>query len=142
MKLNKYLLFLLIFWSFMACQKENIQRNPFLQEAKFTKRINLRLPQYIKLTQDNTSIVIDDVGLRGIVVSHIFGNYLAWERACPSQPLSECSQMELKDNFTVHCPCNNQLYHLSNGQPLNGSSPYPLLNYQVVVNGNMLTISN
>ncbi|EGD33701.1 hypothetical protein HMPREF9071_1863 [Capnocytophaga sp. oral taxon 338 str. F0234] len=141
---NKYFcmvaLFLLLF---IACKKNDIQRNPFLQEAKFSRTINLRLVEYNKLKIPGNAVLIDNIGLRGVVVANVGNSYYAWDRACPSQALSECSQMTLEDNnYFMYCPCNGVRYSLLNGQPQTGNSPYPMLNYQVVTNGDFLTISN
>ena len=87
--------------------------------------------------------MVDNVGLRGIVVANIGNNYMAWERACPSQALSTCSQMTLEDDHLfMLCPCNGVRYNLLNGQPQSGKTTYPMLNYQVVVQGDALVISN
>ena len=127
----------------LSCERKDYQRNPFLQEAKFTITLNLRLAEYSKLRIPGGVVLVDNVGLRGIVVSNIGNNYLAWERACPSQALSACSQMTLEDDHLfMLCPCNGVRYNLLNGQPQSGKITYPMLNYQVVVQGDALVISN
>ena len=128
---------------FQNCEK-NFQRNPFLQEAKFSTILNLNLPEYNKLRIERGVVQLDNVGLRGIVVVNILNNYMAWDRACPSQALSDCSQMTLEsDHFFMLCPCNGVKYNLLNGQPQSKETSYPMLNYQVVKRGdNVLEISN
>ena len=128
---------------FQNCEK-NFQRNPFLQEAKFSTILNLNLPEYNKLRIAGGVVQVDNVGLRGIVVINIGNNYMAWDRACPSQALSDCSQMTLEsDHFFMLCPCNGVKYNLLNGQPQSKETSYPMLNYQVVKRGdNVLEISN
>lgn len=120
---------------FQNCEKNNFQRNPFLQEAKFSKTYKLNLPEYNKLRIAGGVVQLDNVGLRGIVVINIGNNYMmAWDRACPSQALSDCSQMTLEsDHLSMLCPCTGVKYSLVNGLPLSGTSSYPMLNYQVVV---------
>lgn len=126
-----------------SCEKEKRRRNPFLQEAKFREEINLNLPRYIKLRHSGNAVLVDNVGLRGIVVAKIGNNYMAWDRACPSQALSDCSQMTLEsDHLSMLCPCTGVKYSLANGLPLSETSSYPMLNYQVVEDGNLLVISN
>ena len=127
----------------LSCERKDYQRNPFLQEAKFTITLNLRLAEYSKLRIPGGVVLVDNVGLRGIVVSNIGNNYMAWERACPSQARSACSQMTLEDDHLfMLCPCNGVRYNLLNGQPQSGKITYPMLNYQVVVQGDALVISN
>lgn len=126
---------------FQNCEKKNFQRNPFLQEAKFSRTLNLTFE--LKLKMGVGVVQLDNVGLRGIVVAKIGNNYMAWDRACPSQVLSDCSQMTLEsDHLSMLCPCTGVKYSLANGLPLSGTSPYPMLNYQVVEDGNLLVISN
>lgn len=128
---------------FQNCEK-NFQRNPFLQEAKFSKTLKLNLTDYNKLKIPGGVVQYDNVGLRGIVVINIGNNYMAWDRACPSQALSDCSQMTLEsDHLFMLCPCNGVKYNLLNGQPQSKETSYPMLNYQVVKRGdNVLEISN
>lgn len=125
---------------FQNCEKKNFQRNPFLQEAKFSTTLNLTFE--LKLRMGVGVVLVDNVGLRGIVVAKINGHYMAWDRACPSQALSDCSQMTPIDNLFMLCPCTGVKYNLANGLPLSGTSPYPMLNYQVVEKGNLLEIFN
>ncbi len=118
---------------FQNCEKKNFQRNPFLQEAKFSITLKLNLTDYNKLKIPGGVVQFDNVGLRGIVVINI-GYIMAWDRACPSQALSDCSQMTLEsDHLSMLCPCTGVKYSLGNGLPLSGTSSYPMLNYQVVV---------
>ena len=65
----------------LSCERKDYQRNPFLQEAKFTITLNLRLAEYNKLRIPGGVVLVDNVGLRGIVVANIGNNYMAWERA-------------------------------------------------------------
>ena len=140
--MKKYILALLVLLQ-LSCERKDYQRNPFLQEAKFTTTLNLRLAEYNKLRIPGGVVMVDNVGLRGIVVANIGNNYMAWERACPSQALSTCSQMTLEDDHLfMLCPCNGVRYNLLNGQPQSGASTYPMLNYQVVKQGDALIISN
>lgn len=138
----RILILLAVLLLFQNCEK-NFQRNPFLQEAKFSKTLKLNLTDYNKLKIPGGVVLVDNVGLRGIVVANIGGHYMAWDRACPSQALSDCSQMTLEsDNLSMLCPCTGVKYSLGNGLPLSGTSSYPMLNYQVVEEGNLLVISN
>lgn len=138
---RKALFIFVIVMQLCSCQPEHYQRNPFLQEAKFSITLKLNLPKYNKLRIGGV-VQLDNVGLRGIVVAKINGHYMAWDRACPSQALSDCSQMTPSDNLFMLCPCTGVKYNLFNGLPLSGTSPYPMLNYQVVEEGNLLVISN
>jgi nitrite reductase/ring-hydroxylating ferredoxin subunit len=64
--------------------------------------------------------------------------YNAFDAACPNQVISSCSTMTLK-GINVLCPCDGNEYSLFTGQ---GGSEYPLKQYRVEVNGNVLRIYN
>lgn len=132
----------IIFLLLVSCTKEQRQRNPYLPEARFKEVINMNLPLYNRLKNPLSYVEItrEGIGLRGIVVINTGSGFVAWERACPSVPLSECSAMEFADNLTLQCPCNGFKYSLINGTPSQGN--YGLLNYRVSVNGTILTIEN
>lgn len=128
----------------LGCTKEQRQRNPYLPEAHFKEVINMNLPLYNKLKNPLSYIEItrEGIGLRGIIVINTGNSFMAWEKACPNVPLSDCSIMEIMDNISVKCPCNQSVYSLINGAPISGEAHYSLLNYRVSQNGTILTIEN
>ena len=83
-------------------------------------------------------------GLKGIyVVRQNAATYLAFERNCPYQPLSNCATVTLDRNsrlfFRDSC-CTSQ-FSLQ-GQITGGPAPRPLRQYNVNLNGSLLTITN
>ncbi|GIZ16096.1 Rieske (2Fe-2S) protein [Capnocytophaga catalasegens] len=140
----KKIILLLILSILLACKKDTIRRNPYLPEARFSITINTNLALYNKLKTPLTPVVVptEGVGLRGVIIINTGSGFLAWERACPHVPITDCSTLKSDGGIIVTCPCDNVTYNLVNGNPTSGSSNYQLLNYNVSVNGNILTISN
>lgn len=126
-----------------SCSKDAVERNPYIPEVRFKKVINTNLPLYSDLKTPLKPVVInsDGVGIRGIVVINTGRNFIAWELACPHKAISDCSSMEVNDIFAI-CPCDNTKFSLVNGAVVQGSSAYQMLNYNVSVSGNIITISN
>ena len=83
-------------------------------------------------------------GIKGIyVVRQNASSYLAFERNCPYQPLSNCATVTLDRSsrlfFRDSC-CTSQ-FNLQ-GQITGGPAPRPLRQYNVNKNGSLLTITN
>ena len=107
--MQKYI-FVLLTSLLFSCDRKDYQRNPFLQEAKFTTTLNLRLAEYNKLRIPGGVVMVDNVGLRGIVVANIGNNYMAWERACPSPVRGKhLSYAQLSGSQARRCFNNIQL---------------------------------
>lgn len=140
--MKRWLFALALCLIFSACRKEDFKRNPYLPELRFSRQINIDLPLYNKLKTPLTPVLLEGIGLRGVVVINTGGSFVAWERACPDRLLTDCSTMQLKDNIFLECPCNQLIYNLVNGAPTQGNSDFTLLNYRVSVNANLLTIYN
>jgi len=84
-------------------------------------------------------------GVRGILVYRSdFNEFIAYERACPSVPLEDCSRIEVQsDNFTAICPCDSTTYQIIDGLQISGpGGGLPLKRYQTSFDGNTLYIFN
>lgn len=131
---------------FLQCSKNNIERNPFLPELRFSVPVNLNLPQYDNLRYAGGSVLLPQYGHHGILVFNLNGStYIAWEASCPNHLPNNCSQTELQGVLSV-CRCEDYQYSLATGQLLNPPSNserfYSLINYQVSPQGSSLVISN
>ncbi len=129
-----------------SCSSNTTQRNPFLLELSFQQQIDLNLPQYNNLLYAGGTVILQQFGHKGILVFNLNGsNYLAWDASCPNHLPNNCSQTAIEGVLSV-CSCEQYQYSLANGQLLNppedATQVYPLLNYQVVVRGTSLVISN
>lgn len=145
----RYIFSLFVVFIFLACVKENQQRNQYLPEVRFSKTINLNLANYNRLTTPLNYVIIPDIGIKGVIVVNSGLGFFAWDLACPNLPVSECSKMDVIDNLLVKCPCDEVQYNVVNGAPTsvngkkhNGNEQFPLLNYRVQQKGNLLLIEN
>jgi nitrite reductase/ring-hydroxylating ferredoxin subunit len=138
------LLFLFVF--FNQCTKERLNRNPYLSDLTFRYEINLNLPQYDNLRYAGGSLLIPQIGLKGVLVFNLNGTqFLAWEATCPNHTPKSCSALSIT-GVLANCSCEDYQYSLATGQLLNPDSQtntsYPMLNYQVQKSSNLLLISN
>jgi len=130
----------------ISCNKDSVNRNPFLPELDFEFSINLNLPLYNNLKFTGGSILLTDFGHKGIILYNLNNNnYLAWEASCPNHKPNSCSKTKIIGSLT-ECECESYQYSLATGQLLNPSSnetnQYPMINYGVRIIGNNLVIYN
>lgn len=139
-------LILLVF--LFSCDKQETNRNPFLQEIGFVFDLNLNLPLYSPLTNDGSAIYVDNqqVGTRGVfVINTGFNTFRAFEASCPNHEPNDCSTMTL-DGIIATCACDDYEYIVSTGQMFNrpddGNRYYDMLEYRASFSGNTVIISN
>ncbi|MFV8341821.1 hypothetical protein [Flavobacterium sp. XS2P39] len=137
--MKKYILLFLIIPFFFSCSDNGFDnKNPYLPNYSFTIDINMNLPAYSNLQYPSNAIYYSGAGVKGIFVFNTGSGYNAFDAACPNQTLSSCSTMSIK-GINVICPCDSKEYSLFTGQ---GSLQYPLKQYRVEVNGNVLRVYN
>lgn len=110
--------------------------------------INLNLPSYSELGRPGGYVVIDNEGYKGIIVYHTPDDkYIAYDRTCTYQPMSECAKVYVDDSgLYTHCgeeeaDCCSSKYDMD-GLVINGPAKYPLRRYNVSRNSNTLIILN
>ena len=126
----------------MACEKDSIaSKNPFLPNYNVNYNVNLNLPSNNNLLSTTGSVYINTagVGIRGIFVFNTGTGYVAYDAACPNQPLSDCSTMTL-NGINAVCPCDGAEYSLFTG--LSNGKNYPMKPYRTEVSGNIIRIYN
>ncbi len=131
-------LFLILPFLFNCSDNDFNNKNPHLPNYSFTIDINMNLPAYSGLLYPSNAIYYAGVGVKGIIVFNTGSGYNAFDAACPNQALSSCSTMTIK-GINAICPCDNKEYSLFTGQ---GGLEYPLKQYRVEVNGNVLRVYN
>lgn len=126
-----------------SCSKNEINRNPYLQNISFEKTINLNLPQYDDLNYNGGAVYLNSVGIKGLILFNFSNQIFAWEASCPNQYPSSCSTMKIDGVQTV-CNCDDYKYSLATGQLLSSSetNSYPMKLYFSEKNGNSVRISN
>lgn len=106
--------------------------NPYIPNYTFTVDINVNLPSYSNLQFPSNAIYIPQgtAGARGVIVFNSGSGYLAYDAACPNQPISGCSTMVIS-GINAICPCDDEQYSLFTGL---SSLQYPMKRYRVEVN--------
>jgi nitrite reductase/ring-hydroxylating ferredoxin subunit len=139
--MKKYFLLLIAFPMLFGCSANSPNNNnPYLPNYSVNLNINLNLPEYSNLKFVSNAVYIYGQGVRGIIVFNNSGkDYSAFDAACPNQALSSCSTMTIK-GINAICACDNAEYSLFSGQ--SAGKQYPLKQYRVEVNGNMLHVYN
>lgn len=149
--MKKYFFLLIAFPILFGCSSDKVSNNnPNLPNYSFNVEINMNLPAYSTLKDPINAIYYSGNGIRGIFVFNTGSGYVAFDAACPNQPLSDCSTMTFKkldsvdplkiDKTTIVCACDNAEYSLFNGQ--SAGKQYPLKQYRVDVNGTVLRVYN
>lgn len=137
--MKKSIVLLLIITAFWSCSNSGFNnKNPYLPNYTFAVELNMNLPAYSNLQYPSNAIYYSSVGAKGIYVFNTGSGYNAFDAACPNQAISSCSTMTLK-GINVVCPCDDKEYSLFTGQ---GKLQYPLKQYRVEVNGNVLRVYN
>jgi nitrite reductase/ring-hydroxylating ferredoxin subunit len=137
--MKKYILLFIVFPLFLGCSDSSFNNtNPYIPNYTFTVDINMNLAAYQNLKFPSNAIYYSSVGAKGIYIFNTGSGYNAFDAACPNQVISSCSTMTLK-GINVVCPCDGTEYSLFTGQ---GRSQYPLKQYRVEVNGNVLRVYN
>lgn len=67
-----------------SCSKNEINRNPYLQNISFEKTINLNLPQYDNLNYNGGAIYLSSGGIKGLILFNFSNQIFAWEASCPN----------------------------------------------------------
>jgi nitrite reductase/ring-hydroxylating ferredoxin subunit len=137
MKKNILIFFTSLF--LVGCSNSDTSnKNPYIPNTNFTVDLNMNLPTYSILKYASNAIYYPNVGVRGIIVFYTGSTYNAFDAACPNQELSDCSTMTIK-GINAICACDSIEYNLFTGQ---GGQQYPMKQYRVEVNGDVLRIYN
>jgi nitrite reductase/ring-hydroxylating ferredoxin subunit len=138
--MKKYFLLLIAFPIFFGCSTNSTSNNnPYLPNYTVNLDINMNLPAYSNLKYVSNGVYISGQGVRGIIVFNSGSGYNAFDAACPNQALSSCSTMTINGIYAV-CACDSAEYSLFSGQST--GKQYPLKQYRVEVNGNLLHVYN
>lgn len=144
----KRIVALVLFVFLLSCDKQQTNRNPFLQEIGFAFDLNLNLPLYSPLTNIGSSIYVGNqqVGTKGVFVTNTgFDVFRAFEASCPNHAPNDCSTMTWNGQVAT-CSCEDYEYSLVTGQMLNrpddGQRYYDMLEYRTSFSGNTVLISN
>ena len=113
----KKIFFLITIVLCLGCTNNAIDNNcfPFIT---VNETINLDLPQFIDL-QVPGGWAYTSGGLQGLIIYNLNGvQFKAFDRLCPGQNLSSCSQMTVGSNLRILCSCDDSEFNILNGAPL------------------------
>lgn len=105
--------------------------------------INLSLPSNIVLASKGGYKIVNDGGVRGIIVyCENVGIYHAYERNCSYMPNEACATVNV-DASTLFMidPCCSSSFDFTTGQPIGGPAWRPLRKYEAIANGTELKIT-
>ena len=138
--MKKFILLFVTICLISACEKDNFNnRNPYIPNYGFSETINMNLPSYSQLQYPSNAIYYPNAGARGVIIFNTGSGYVVFDAACPNQPISDCSTM-LISGISAVCPCDDAIYRLFTGQ--SPGKEYPMKQYRVTQNGNVLNIFN
>jgi nitrite reductase/ring-hydroxylating ferredoxin subunit len=134
--------FLVVIVLFLGCADKGIENNCF-PFVTVNESINLDLPQFIDL-QVPGGWAYTNGGLQGLIVYNLNGSqFKAFDRLCPGQNLSSCSQMIVGSNLRILCQCDDTEFNILNGASLTEGVSCFANEYLVNnINGSVLRITN
>ena len=140
MKKNWFLILILVFA--IQCSSNNAVNDCF-PFVNVNENVNLDLPQYINLRVPGGWAYAPG-GFQGLVIYNVDGNqFKAYDRLCPGENPSACSQMIVSNNLRLLCPCDDSDYNILNGAPLTSGATCFAQEYLVQnLNGSVLRITN
>tara|TARA_B110000003_G_scaffold269426_1_gene300417 strand:- start:402 stop:824 length:423 start_codon:yes stop_codon:yes gene_type:complete len=126
----------------LSCTNKGILNNCF-PFVTVNESINLDLPQFIDL-QVPGGWAYTSGGLQGLIIYNLNGNeFKAFDRLCPGENISTCSQMIVDDNLRLLCQCDGTEFNILNGAPLTEGVNCFANEYLVEnLNGSLLRITN
>ncbi len=140
MKKVLFSLLLILFW---ACPSDTVvNNNPYLRPTSFSYDINMNLPAYSNLQFASNFVILDNIGINGVIVFNTGTGYVAYERSCSNHNLNSCSLLDVV-GIEATCQCADAIkYSIFTGQIINGTGDYGLLTYRVTQSGDVLRVTN
>lgn len=141
---------LIVLLTLFSCKKDDSgtinNNNPFLTQPIVNITLNLNLPEYNPLKFPGNSVFINNRGLKGIVVYNVNNNlYSAFDLTDPNHVPNNCSRMDVV-GIIATCPCENEngsnSYDIVTGQHQNDENAFPMQQYRIERNGDVITVSN
>ena len=130
-----------------ACGGKNNDQ-PLVPDAPVNLSLNLTNQQYAALRQPNGAVSLPQsgpagvAGVKGVIVTQVNGQYLAFERNCPFQPFNACALVSLdRSRAFMRDSCCGSQFDLR-GQITGGPTPRPLKQYNTSIQGSLLNITN
>lgn len=134
-----WLLILFVSVLFSCSDNSPSNKNPNIPNYRVDLYLNTSLPLYNNLIYPSSPVFVADHGAKGVIVMMTGpGTYIAFDAACPNQALNSCTSMTI-DGINAVCSCDKSTYNLYTGL---GDKEYPMKQYRVEANGNMIHVYN
>jgi hypothetical protein len=135
-------LILIVLAGFISCKPdESDDEIPYVPFADIN--INLGLPEFFPLQASGGYKLINEGGVKGIILyHHPGGEYYAFERNCSYHPNDACSTVDV--DFTgvrMTDSCCGSSFNFD-GNPVNGPAWRPLRRYVTIHSANQVTITS
>ena len=144
----KYLLLICTVLVVFACGSDDNgnnpnNNNPNVNQPPVNFSINLTLPEYNVLLFPGNSVTFNGQGVRGVVVYNVNNTlYTAFDLTDPNHAPNNCSKMTV-EGIIATCQCNDDnSYDIVTGQHQSSEQSYPMLQYFVQRDGDVITVSN
>ena len=137
----KKICFLILFVAVLISCSDNDtnNKNPYIPNYPVNVLLNPNLATYNKLIYVSNPVFVPNQGAKGLIVMKTGeGTYNAFDAACPNQELSSCTAMTI-DGIMAVCSCDKASYNLYTGL---GEKQYPMKQYRVQLNGNVIHVYN
>ncbi|MFM7217365.1 MAG: hypothetical protein ACKO1U_05050 [Bacteroidota bacterium] len=111
----------------ISCSKNNVDNN--IPNVQVDLYIPLSLPEYAALNSVNNHVTVAG-GYKGILIFHKVDGFVAYERACPYDPLVNSSIIVADSSLIlgVDRTCGSR-FNFYDGSVVNGPSGRPLKQY-------------
>jgi len=144
----KKILFLIGVALIVSCSGDDNQNNPFLPNIAVNFQINLNLPQYNALRFPGGVFVdrTDGRGIKGVIIyNQNDQQFFAYELSDPNvSPSLACSTLTVNGTrASSNCDGKENVYEIASlGQLIQGEGQFPLLQYRIRKDGNVLSITD
>lgn len=129
----------IIFLTIPYCSKDD--RIPYVH---VNHHLNLSNPEFNNLIIPGNYEYLENIGVKGVIIYCAYaGHYNAYERNCPYKPYSEGAflRVDSTETFMVCKSCDSK-FLLFDGSIVEGPSKYPVLQYETLVEYEVLYIYN
>ena len=132
--------FLIAFVSILfSCSDNGVSnKNPNIPNYSVNLSVDMNLPAYSNLKFVSNGVIIPNYGAKGIIIFNAGSGYNAFDAACPNQAITSCIAMTI-NGINAVCSCDKSEYSLFTGL---GGKEYPLKQYRVEVNGDVVRVYN
>ena len=136
------LIFLIGVLAFPSCSSDPVD-DPIPYDTFTPVTLNLSLPEYVSLHTNGGWKYYDDVGVRGVIIYRASATtYRVFERTCSYQPNNACATIDVhQSQIYMYDPCCGSTFDFE-GKATGNPAWRPLLQYEAIVSGTNLTISD